>query len=107
MDGGDFTNFGKNELMTVWQREGKIYTANSDLSEQLIGEGRSPSISGNRNNYSIVYTNGDVVMAIHELMRVSEKIGIGNSAKVLSMEESVLYIWVSDKGIEYKNFNRI
>ncbi len=107
MDGGDFTNYGNNELMTVWQRDGTIYTANSDLSEEVISEGRSPSISGNLKNYSIVYTNGDEVMAIHEPMTRSEKIGSGTSAKVLSTEDGVIYLWVSDKGIEYKRFNRI
>lgn len=107
MDGGDFVNFGNNELITVWQREGTIYTANSDLSEQVIGVGRSPSISGNLKSYSIVYTNSDEVMAIHEPMSMSEKIGNGTSAKVLSTEDAVIYIWVSDKGIEYKKFNRI
>ena len=67
----------------------------------------SPSISGNLKSYSIVYTNSDEVMAIHEPMSMSEKIGNGTSAKVLSTEDAVIYIWVSDKGIEYKKFNRI
>lgn len=107
MDGGGLTIFGSNGLMSTWQREGMIYTANSDLSEQLIGEGREPSISGNRDNYSIVYTNGDEVMAIHEPMTMSEMIGNGTSAKVLSTEDGIIYIWVSNKGIEYKKFNRI
>ncbi len=107
MDGGDFTNYGNNELITVWQREGIIYTANSDISEEFIAQGRTPSISGNLKSYSIVYTNGDEVMAIHEPMTRSEKIGSGTSAKVLSIENGIIYIWVSDKGIVYKKFNRI
>ncbi len=107
MDGGGLTSFGSKGLMSVWQREGIVYTANSDLSEQLIGKGRGPSISGNLDNYSIVYTNSDEVMAIHEPMTMSEKIGNGTSAKVLSTEDSIIYIWVSDKGIEYKKFNRV
>ena len=107
MDGGGLTSFGSNGLISVWQREGIIYTANSDLSEHMIGEGRTPSISGNRDNYSIVYTKGDEVMAIHEPMTLSEKIGNGTSAKVLSTEDAIIYIWVSDKGIEYKKFKRV
>ena len=107
MDGGGLISFGSNGLMSVWQREGMVYTATSDFSEQLIGEGRGPSISGNRDSYSIVYTNGDAVMAIHEPMTMSEMIGNGTSAKVLSAVDGILYIWVSDKGIEYKKFNRI
>ena len=107
MDGGGLISFGSNGLMSVWQREGMVYTATSDFSEQLIGEGRGPSISGNRDSYSIVYTNGDAVMAIHEPMTMSEMIGNGTSAKVLSTVDGILYIWVSDKGIEYKKFNRI
>ena len=107
MDGGGLISFGSNGLMSVWQREGMVYTATSDFSERLIGEGRGPSISGNRDSYSIVYTNGDAVMAIHEPMTMSEMIGNGTSAKVLSAVDGILYIWVSDKGIEYKKFNRI
>ncbi|MCK0177682.1 glycoside hydrolase [Flavobacteriaceae bacterium S0862] len=107
MDGGGLTSFGNKGIMSTWQREGNIYTANTDLSEQLIGNGREPSISGNYDNYSVVYTNGYDVMAIHEPMTMSEKIGDGTSAKVLSTKDGVIYIWVSDKGIEYKQFNRI
>ena len=107
MDGGGFTSFGNDGIMSAWQREGMVYTAASDLSEQLIGAGRAPSISGPRDHYSIVYTKGDEVMAIHEPMTMSEKIGNGTSAKVLASDDKILYIWVSDKGIEYKTFNRI
>ena len=107
MDGGGVASFGSNGIMSVWQREGIIYTANSDLSEQMLGKGRAPSISGSYNNYSIVYTNGDDVMAVHEPMTMSEKIGEGSSAKVLASDDSIIYIWVNDRGIEYKKFNRI
>ena len=107
MDGGGLTSFSNNGLMSTWQREGMIYTSNSDLDEQLIGNGRAPSISGNSDNYSIVYTNGDEIMAIHQPMTVSEKIGYGNSPKVLSTEKSIIYIWVSKDGIKYKKFSRI
>jgi len=107
MDGGGFTSFGNDGIMSAWQREGMVYTATSDLSEQLIGAGRAPSISGSRDHYSIVYTKGDEVMAIHEPMTMSEKIGKGTSAKVFASDDSIIYIWVSDRGIEYKKFNRI
>lgn len=107
MDGGGFTSFGNDGLMSAWQREGMVYTATSDLGEQLIGTGRAPSISGHRDHYSIVYTKGDEVMAIHEPMIMSEKIGNGTSAKVLATKAALIYIWVSEKGIEYKTFNRI
>ncbi len=107
MDGGGLTNFGNNKLMTVWQREGIIYKAGSDLREEIIGQGRSPSIAGNEESFSIVFTNGDEVMAMHEPNAIPEKIGNGKSAKVLSTEDGMLYIWVSEKGIEYKKFNRI
>ena len=80
--------------------------ADSDLSEQPIGLGRSPSIDGNGESLSIVYTNGDDVMAMHEPMMTPEKIGKGKSAKVLSIEDGLFYIWVGENGIEYKKFNR-
>jgi hypothetical protein len=106
MDGGGFASFGNNAILSTWQREGMVYTANSNLSEQLIGSGRAPSISGNRDHYSIVYSNGDEIMAIHEPMTMSEKIGNGTSAKVLTTKDGIIYIWVSDKGIEFKKFYR-
>jgi len=93
MDGGGLTNFGNNKLMTVWQREGIIYKAGSDLREDVIGQGRSPSIAGNDENFSIVFTNGDDVMAMHEPTAIPEKIGNGKSAKVLSTEDGILYLW--------------
>jgi hypothetical protein len=107
MDGGGFTSLGNDEIISAWQREGMVYTATSDLSEQLIGAGRAPSISGNRDNYSLVYTKGDEVMAVHEPMTMSEKIGNGTSAKVLATEDAIIYMWISEKGIEYKKFKRI
>jgi hypothetical protein len=107
MDGGGFTSLGNHEIISAWQREGMVYTATSDLSEQLIGAGRAPSISGNRENYSLVYTKGDEVMAVHEPMTMSEKIGNGTSAKVLATEDAIIYMWISEKGIEYKKFKRI
>ena len=107
MDGGGFTSLGNDEIISAWQREGMVYTATSDLSEQLIGAGRAPSISGNRDNYSLVYTKGDEVMAVHEPMIMFEKIGNGSSAKVLATEDDIIYMWLSEKGIEYKKFKRI
>ena len=46
-------------------------------------------------------------MAMHEPNAIPEKIGSGKSAKVLSTEDGMLYVWVSESGIEYKKFNRI
>jgi len=107
MDGGGLVSFGSNGVMSTWQREGIIYTANSGQSEQMLGTGRAPSISGNPDNYSIVYIKGNEVMAMHQPMTMSEKIGNGTSAKVLSVQDGIIYIWVGDKGIEYKKFKRI
>lgn len=107
MDGGSLASIGKNELMTVWQREGSIFTANSDLNEFIIGQGNSPSIVKNKESYSLVYTYGNEIMAVHKTNSLPEKIGTGYSAKVLSIEDGIIYIWASDKGIEYKKFHYV
>jgi hypothetical protein len=102
MDGGGIALYANNELNTVWQRKGQVYLANSEFSEQLIGPGRSPSISSHGDDTNIVFTAGEEIMAVNSPMYLPVKIGFGNSPRVLSVSGGAIYVWVNDTGVRYK-----
>ena len=102
MDGGGITLYDSGELNTVWQREGQVYLANSELDEQLIGQGRSPSISSYGDDTNIVFTMGEEIMAANGPMYQPLSIGNGNSPRVLSLSNGAVYIWSNESGVQYK-----
>jgi hypothetical protein len=104
MDGGGLTSFDNGDFMTVWQREGAIYTANSNLTEHFVGQGRAPSIASHNGEIKLVYTSGDDVMMVQGLNRQSEKLGTGTSPKVVSTANGTLYVCVNDAGIQFEKF---
>ena len=105
MDGGGLTSFDNGEFITTWQREGVIYTANSNLNEQFVGSGRTPSIASYNDEIKLVYTSGDDVMAVQGSNSPSEKIGTGSSPKVLSTPDGAIYLWVNEEGIKFEKVN--
>lgn len=102
MDGGGMTLYNNGDLNTIWQREGRIYLADSDLTEQFIEQGRSPSISSKADKTNIVFTSGEDIMAVKDLQSSPTKIGNGNSPRVLTVSDGVIYVWVNGNGIQYK-----
>ena len=104
MDGGGFTAFDNGDFMTVWQREGVIYTANSNSTEQFVGAGRSPAIASHNGELKMAYTSGDDVMMVQGQNMPSEKLGTGNSPKVISTADGTLYVWVNEAGIQFEKF---
>jgi hypothetical protein len=102
MDGGGITLYDSGELNTVWQREGQVYLANSELEEKLIGQGRSPSISSHGHDTNIVFTRGDEIMAADGPMFQPLSIGNGNSPRVLTLSDGAVYIWSNESGIQFK-----
>ncbi len=102
MDGGGITLYDNGELNTVWQREGQVYLANSEINEKLIGQGRSPSISSHGEDTNIVFTEGEEIMAVNGPLYQPEKIGTGNSPRVLSVSDGAIYVWVNETGVQYK-----
>jgi hypothetical protein len=102
MDGGGIVLYENGGINTIWSRKGQIYTANSDLAEQYIGIGRSPSISSSENGSSIVFKSGEDIMAMNHLDSKPVKIGSGNSPKVATIDTYAIYVWVNKNGIQYR-----
>jgi len=102
MDGGDLTISDKLGLITAWQREGEIFIASDNDSEEQIGYGRSPSISSNNKTTYMVYSKGEDIMATNIKQLMPKKIGTGNFPKVLNLEKNTIYFWVNDNGVNYK-----
>lgn len=102
MDGGGITLYETGDLNTVWQREGQVYLANSELEEQLIGQGKSPSISSYGDDTNIVFTRGEEIMVASEPMYLPIMIGKGNSPRLLSVADGAIYVWENESGVQYK-----
>jgi hypothetical protein len=102
MDGGGITLYESGDLNTIWQREGQVYLANSELEEQLIGRGKSPSISSYGDDTNIVFTRGEEIMVASEPMYLPIMIGKGNSPRVLSVADGAIYVWENEYGVQYK-----
>lgn len=59
MDGGMLAPGGKSGLVTVWRRNGEIYTsAGTGEREQLLGRGEQPWVTGSANGPVVVWTTG-------------------------------------------------
>lgn len=102
MDGGGIDINKNGELNTVWQRKGEVFMSNSGDNEQLIGYGRSPSISSNDNKTNIVFSMGEDIMITDSKMILPEKIGTGTFPKVITTKNATIYLWVNEEGIQYK-----
>jgi len=66
MDGGDIAVNTNEKMLTVWRRDGTIYSAEPGLEpEKLIGRGEQPSIVAASNGYFITWVDrraGDLLM---------------------------------------------
>ncbi len=102
MDGGGIAVKSNKEFSTIWQREGEIFMANSNSSENQIGYGRSPSIASNGSKTTIVYSSGEDIMVTDAKEVLPKKIGTGSFPKIVSINESTIYFWVNEEGINYK-----
>ena len=58
MDGGMLTAGSKDSLVTVWRRDGEIFTASTGGREQLLGRGEQPWITYSASGPVIVWTTG-------------------------------------------------
>lgn len=98
MDGGGLSIDSKNNIHTVWQREGQIFYTKPGQQETLIGEGRSCGINGNLINWE---KGSDLIVKPAE--RESYKMGEGTALKLQEFnDKSILAIWEKDDQIVYK-----
>jgi len=102
MDGGGIVVNSDGSLKSIWQRKGEIFMASNSSGEQLIGQGRSPSIASKGGKIYLVYTNGKDIMALYPNKDQPIKIGEGSLPKVITLEEGAIQLWVSESGIKYR-----
>ena len=97
MDGGGVTIDSKNNISTVWQREGTIYFARPNGKEEPIGIGRNCSIADAEN--PIITWNKGKSLQVKELKTGKEyDLGEGSFIKAIrTINDNVLSVW-EDKG---------
>ena len=98
MDGGGLVIDSENEIITAWQRDGRIYYAKPGEREQKIGEGRHVGMHGNL----ITWESGSDLM-LKPINGNPRKIGEGTALTVVELrDKSVLAIWEKDDQIVFK-----
>ena len=59
MDGGMLTLGGKGEVITVWRRQGEIFSVGGEKGqEQRLGRGEQPWVTASPNGPAIIWTDG-------------------------------------------------
>lgn len=98
MDGGRLSIDLKNNIHTIWQREGQIFYANPGQQEMLIGEGRSCGINGNVINWE----KGSELI-VKRMEGKQYKLGEGTALKTQEFKDkTILAVWEKDNQIVYK-----
>lgn len=101
MDGGGLIHTGE-KIITVWQRDGKIYLASPDNPEKKLGTGRNCSITDPRNPI-ITWQEGEK-LKLHILsIRKTIDVGRGSFLKAMeTMNGNILCTWEDDDEIIVK-----
>ena len=102
MDGGGVTIDSKNNISTVWQREGTIYFARPNGKEEPIGIGRNCSIADAEN--PIITWNKGKSLQVKELKTGKEyDLGEGSFIKAIrTINGNVLSVWENKGKIIFK-----
>ncbi|MEK6482529.1 hypothetical protein WJR50_33660 [Catalinimonas sp. 4WD22] len=104
MDGGGIFIDAQDQVHTIWQREGKIFYAQPGKNEVLIGEGRSASISGNKNPV-IAWQDGGMLKA--KFLSSDKVIPVGEGAfvdVVMRGDKNIFSVWEKEGEIYTKHF---
>ena len=89
MDGGGLTIDAKDNIKTVWQRDGIVYYAEPGKPEEKLGEGRSVGMNGSVANWE---RGSDLI--IKRIGGAEQKIGEGTALKTYEfIDHSILAIW--------------
>jgi hypothetical protein len=94
----------KEQIATVWQREGEVFLAKPGEKEIRLGKGRSPSIdSGTKGDY-ISWTAGDSIMLLRPESSNPIVLAKGASPKTIRIDQgnSMLIIWTEEGKIKMK-----
>ena len=103
MDGGGLTIDSKNNISTVWQREGSVYLARPNEKEEQIGTGRNCSLA-DAEDPIITWTNGKR-LHVKELNTGKEyDLGEGNFIKAIrTTTGKILSVWENEGKILFKS----
>ncbi len=104
MDGGGLTIDSKNNISTIWQREGAIFFARPNEKEKQIGTGRNCSLADAEN--PIVTWNNGMKLQVKELKTGKEyDLGKGSFIKAIrTAKGNIFSIWESEGKVLFKNF---
>ncbi len=101
MDGGGIALNDKDEVLTVWRREDKIFVAVPGAAEKEIGEGKDCTLEtmNGKNIYAWVEKNGDVICQLPN--GTKKTVGKGHLPLLKSVSETqVICIWQQDDSIK-------
>ena len=102
MDGGGLTFTENDQVLTVWQREGKIYFDKPGRPEKLIGDGRICSISGSEDPV-VAWQDGKQLRVMEVDTGDITGAGEGGFIKTLrTMDKKVLCAWENNGKIEVR-----
>lgn len=106
MDGGGLILKNDTKIITVWRREGDIYTCEVGEKENKIATGKQCTIAGNKNNNFISYINNGKVYCIKPGGAVIE-LGTGAYPQlVMANEETAVCAWQDNKEVKYAIVNK-
>jgi len=62
MDGGSLAATAHQKFISVWRREGRVFTASDHSSEDLVGEGKQPVAAFGKEGPYLVWQQGRILM---------------------------------------------
>lgn len=95
MDGGGVM-VSDDQLASVWQREGSVYAAMPGLPEQLLGQGRSPSVAITSQGTYYFWNQAGRIVSKSPNSPMLGNLGTGSAFRVVSLEKGVLGVWVQN-----------
>lgn len=102
MDGGGLIATRDNSLLTAWQRDGVIYTAQPGQPEKQVGTGRNCRISGG-DNPVVSWKDKEQLKLRFVNSGKEQQIGEGSYLETATMpDDKTLCIWENDKKLYFK-----
>ena len=100
MDGGGLIIENNNAILTVWQREGNVYTCEAGKKEILMNKGRQCTIAGMNGSYCITFISEGRVYYRKPDGKIIELSQGGHYPKLLAVDNSTtLCVWENENQI--------